>query len=126
MREAVGGTLLLKIVIVFLVVYIGFMAIVLNYGLVFRYKNQLINYIEQNEGIKNVETLRTTAKEKYGYYGDIDACNVKVNDRGYYYKVKIYIIFHIPLVNNVLRIPVTGETRIIETGNVEPDIGWEC
>ena len=57
MREAVGGTLLLKIVLIFLVVYIGFMAIILNYGKTFRIKNRLINYIEQEEGIIKKEEL---------------------------------------------------------------------
>ena len=47
MREAIGGTILLYIVLIFLFVYIAFMAIVINYGRVFRSKNAVVSYIEQ-------------------------------------------------------------------------------
>ena len=52
MREAIGGTMLMQIVLVFLIVYIMFMAVVINYGRVFRAKNNLITYIETEEGFK--------------------------------------------------------------------------
>ncbi len=132
MREAVGGTLLLKIVLVFLVVYIGFMAIILNYGKTFRIKNRLINYIEQNEGILKKEELDDYAKQlnynlsTVGSSKWLDACYYSVPGKGYYYKVKVYITFNLPLVNNKLYIPITGETRIIDTGDKVPVPGWEC
>ena len=126
MREAVGGTLLLKIVLVFLVIYIGFMAVVISYGRIFRIKNKLINTIEQNEGFEKKQDIEDAAKS-LGYLSDVEACYVKrSNDKGYYYKVKIYIDFQIPLIKNTLKIPVTGETRTIDTGNVVPQSGWEC
>lgn len=126
MREAVGGTLLLKIVLVFLVVYIGFMAVVISYGRIFRIKNALINTIEQNEGFEKKTDIEDAAKA-LGYLSDVDTCYVKVSDnKGYYYKVKIFIDFQVPLIRNTIKIPVTGETRIIDTGNVVPQNGWEC
>ena len=57
MRESIGGILILKIVLIFLAVYIGFMAIVINYGKYFRYKNAIINKIEQNEGYRTCEDI---------------------------------------------------------------------
>lgn len=125
MREAVGGTLLLKIVLVFLVIYISFMAIVIGYGKVFRIKNTIINRIEQNEGYETSEEVEDLAKS-LGYLGNIKVCNVKLKNRGYYYKVKLNISFKFPLINSVIEIPVTGETRTIDTGNVVPQSGWEC
>ena len=125
MREAVGGTLLLQIVLVFLVVYIGFMAIILNYGTVFRTKNKIINYIEQYEGVKNVSELTDVARRRFDYHGDIDACYTAVENRGYYYKVKIYINFQFSIFFD-LKIPVSGETRLIDSGELIPDRGWEC
>ena len=75
MREAIGGTMLMQIVLVFLIVYIFFMAVVINYGRVFRAKNTLITYIEAEEGFKEggVRSLREKATE-IGYTGKIHAC----------------------------------------------------
>ena len=50
MREAVGGALLIKLVMFFIVIYVCFMAIAVNYSITFRVKNQIINLIEAYEG----------------------------------------------------------------------------
>ena len=131
MREAVGGTLLLKIVLVFLVVYIGFMAIILNYGKTFRIKNKLINFIEQSEGLAKVEDLENEAKRlsyNLSSAGSDDWLRVCYYStaKGYYYRLSVYIRFNLPLVNNKLLIPITGETRLIDTGTVVPIDVPEC
>lgn len=113
MRESVGGTLLLQIVLIFLTVYIGFMAIVINYGKVFRYKNAIINNIEQNEGYADCEEIDRMVK-RVGYLNDYQI-SYTTTSRGAIYTVKIYIIFNLPLVRSKVRIPVKGETRLIDT-----------
>lgn len=113
MKESVGGTLLLQIVLVFLVVYIGFMAIVINYGRVFRYKNAIINKIEQSEGFADCESLEKMIKD-LGYNQNY-VVEYTTTDRGTIYKVEIYIIFNLPLVKTKVTIPVRGETRLIDT-----------
>lgn len=126
MKESVGGTVLLKIVLVFLIVYIMFMAIVIKYGRTFRIKNALINQIEQHEGYRTKEEIEEVAKE-LGYLRNLKACYVKLpGDKGYYYQIEIFAQFDLPLVSNTLNIPVTGETRIINTGNVVPQNDWKC
>lgn len=47
MREAFGGTFMLKLALVFIIIYISFMALALNYAKAFRVKNGVINIIEQ-------------------------------------------------------------------------------
>lgn len=47
MRDAFGGTFMLKLGIVFIVFYIAFMAVAINYAKAFRVKNQVINIVEQ-------------------------------------------------------------------------------
>lgn len=47
MRDAFGGTFMIKLGLVFLVVYVSFMAVAINYAKAFRVKNQIINIIEQ-------------------------------------------------------------------------------
>lgn len=115
MREASGGTLLLQIVLIFLTVYIGFMAVVINYGRVFRYKNTIINRIEQNEGFNSCETLDDMIKAT-GYLGNYEV-TYTTTTKGTIYNVKIYISFTLPLLSpdNPLIIPVKGETRLIDT-----------
>ena len=47
MRESFGGAFMIKLVLVFIVVYISFMAVAINYAKAFRVKNQVINILEQ-------------------------------------------------------------------------------
>lgn len=51
MREAIGGTWLFSIVIVFIVLFTSFLAISVNYSKAFKVKNGIINIIEKNEGV---------------------------------------------------------------------------
>ena len=121
MREAIGGTMLMQIVLVFLIVYIFFMAVVINYGRVFRAKNTLITYVEAEEGFKEggVRSLREKATE-IGYTGKIHACYTEGKDTKYF-SIMLYINFDLPLVSNPIQIPVAGETSGIRnvSDNVE-------
>ena len=51
MREAFGGSFTIKLMLIFLAVYVTFIAVALNYAKAFRVKNGVIDIIEQNEGI---------------------------------------------------------------------------
>ena len=49
MRDAFGGTFMIQIFIVFLLIYISFTALALNYAKAFKAKNFIIDYLEENE-----------------------------------------------------------------------------
>ena len=49
MRDAFGGSFMVKLLIVFIVLYVSFTAIALNYAKAFKVKNKVIQYIEDNE-----------------------------------------------------------------------------
>lgn len=49
MRDAFGGTFMIKLGLIFLVVYISIMAAAINYAKAFRVKNQIINIVEQQQ-----------------------------------------------------------------------------
>ena len=51
MREAIGGTWLFQIVIVFILLFTGFMCLSINRSKAFRVKNQIIETIESYNGI---------------------------------------------------------------------------
>lgn len=64
MRESIGGTWLLGFVVLFIVLFSGYLAVSINYTKAFKVKNQIINLIEQNEG------FRTSA------YGNIESVSI--------------------------------------------------
>ncbi len=51
MREAIGGTWLTQIVIIFMLIFVAFLALTLNYTKAFKMKNDIITIIEEREGI---------------------------------------------------------------------------
>jgi len=73
MRETIGGTFLFNIMIVFIFFFAAFLAIAINYSQAFRIKNQVINYIEQYEGMNDI-----SEEEIINY----------ISDSGYYREVK--------------------------------------
>lgn len=99
MRDAVGGTFMIRVFLIFLATYIIFIGIAMNYAKAFRVKNKLIDIIEQNEGIMDFNS--DNALDKIGtylnkmHYGsnfgdniDESNCNANVSDiydEVYYY-----------------------------------------
>lgn len=74
MREAIGGTWLTQIVIVFMLIFVAFLALTLNYTKAFKMKNDILTIIEKREGlttsIRNVDgsiRLINNYLEKNGY-----------------------------------------------------------
>ena len=49
MRDAFGGTFMIKLFIVFIVFYVLFMTIAVSYAKTFRIKNKVIDIVEQNQ-----------------------------------------------------------------------------
>ena len=147
MREAFGGAFTIKLMLIFLDIYIDFIAVSLNYAKAFRVKNRVIDIIEQNEGIDSYDDTKegsvigniNSYLNTVGYY--VNLANIKNNntenincyDRGYcieettapvtdgitskYYKVTTYININFPFFKLNFNIPITGETRKIERIN---------
>lgn len=49
MRDAFGGIFMIKVLLVFVFIYVAFTAISLNYAKAFRVKNKVIDYVEKND-----------------------------------------------------------------------------
>lgn len=49
MRDAFGGVFMTNLFLVFIFIYVAFTAVSLNYAKAFRVKNNIIDFIEQNE-----------------------------------------------------------------------------
>ena len=61
MRESFGGAFMIRLVLIFIVLYISFMAVAVNYAKVFRIKNHIINMLEQHQYNYKVDGKDTTS-----------------------------------------------------------------
>lgn len=126
MREAMGGALLIKLVMFFIVIYVCFLAVAINYSITFRVKNQIINIIESYEGYELAKEHIEEYIASVGYYKtsvsnvSIDSnCNngycieELTSERGKYYKVTTYVSFDFPIIGRITNFPVSGETKVI-------------
>lgn len=100
MREVIGGTWLTQLVIVIMFVFVAFLALSMNYSKAFRVKNEVISFVEKNEGItkNSVELINnylsysgygTTGYCEEGSYG-VDSLSSKtiepaIKNKKYYY-----------------------------------------
>ena len=140
MRDAMGGTTTLVIIVVFIVFALGYMAFNVNYTKAFRMKDKIISIYDKYSG--NCDS--TCNKEIENYAKDIAysagttwACpdknytkvgslycykkvNVKSTSDGkdkYYYKIITRINIQVPIINNVLNLSIfyiRGDTKTFE------------
>lgn len=141
MRDAFGGTFMIELMLIFLAIYIAFIAVALNYAKAFKVKNEIINIIEQNEGIDDYNNNTgvigkiNSRLQSMSYYVKIENRNNQLNDNthcyeeGYciietnstinginasYYEVVTYIRIELPFFGLNFTVPIQGETRMIE------------
>lgn len=136
MRESFGGAFMIKLVLIFIVIYVSFMAVAINYAKAFRVKNEVINIIEQIQytGTDADNNMIDTYLSGFGYaYGGRDnlkkhcitensglftengVCIIKKGDANYpYYRVITYIDIALPFLKISMTIPISGETKVIK------------
>lgn len=68
MREAFGGTYTIQLILIFLAIYIAFIAVALNYAKAFRVKNRIIDIVEQHEGFDFNDTSEGSAQNEIKNY----------------------------------------------------------
>lgn len=115
MREAVGGSMLFYIVTIFLIIYIAFIGVVMNYASTYRASNYIVSKIEEYEADldnDDLESLENIARENYYYDQGVAYC-CKDNNNGSVYQVTTKVIFKVPLINVDLKINVRTETKTI-------------
>jgi len=67
MRDAFGGSFMIKLFLVFIAIYMFFTAMALNYAKAFKVKNKVIEYLETNEvaTIKNMDASKFSEMSDY-------------------------------------------------------------
>jgi hypothetical protein len=82
MRESIGGTWIFSIVIVFIVLFTGYLAVSVNYSKAFKVKNGIINLIEKDEGLNQAHVSQYLKDMGYEVYG---SCKTAATEEGHDY-----------------------------------------
>ena len=144
MRDAMGGTVALVIIVVFIVFALGYMAFNVNYTKAFRMKNKIISVYEDYDGkcLSDCESAIKNYAKTIGYSSGNDLncpngynssnnlyCFKKVSASGEvigtiddtkkksYYKIITKINVEVPIINNILDLKIfyiTGDTKSFE------------
>ena len=67
MRDAFGGSFMIKLFLVFIFIYMFFTAIALNYAKAFKVKNKVVEYLQDNE-IGTIEKMNAADFKKMSDY----------------------------------------------------------
>lgn len=132
MRDAFGGTFMIEILMVFIVLFTAFTAVIVNVAKTFRIKNEVINIIEQTQysggvssevedyigsagyQIVSKESLKNSCVNNGGSWGTRGYCILPVNNSSgevTYYKVTVFVSISIPFIFDDFTIPISGETK---------------
>lgn len=137
MKESIGNSYVFGIVITFIGILFLILIGSLSYSKAFKVKTRIIEIIETNNGYDDlVRTEIDNYLKKAGYVvtrnsnsekcetingtraintiKNYDYCIYRFDTvKGPYYHVTVFISFDIPIVSSYLRIPVSGETKVI-------------
>lgn len=128
MKEATGGALLMGLAAAIIIIFVIVVAFFISYGKSFRLKNEVINEIEQREGMNKTEINEFIAHRATKYNGKFPQyCYKKVyyqnsfgDDvyKGFVIKVMVVMSMDSTILGNTFnpKIPVYGETKVIEKG----------
>lgn len=83
MRDAFGGAFMIKLLLVFIFIYICFTAVALNYAKAFKVKNKIIDYMETWE-IIDIDSITASQMEEFSKYINEEIVgNMKYNMSNY-------------------------------------------
>lgn len=120
MKEATGATILMGLAAMILLIFIIMVAFFIGYGKAFRLKNKIINRIEQGEGINAAELVTQMRNSANKYTGnEARICYSTVEDSSgelYGFTMSVVVYMHTEEKILKVKIPISGETRIIQTG----------
>lgn len=145
MRDSIGGSFLLYVVIFFVGIIILFFASIMSYSKAYRVKNRIINVVENSscsdteiDIIKKIDSNLTEIGYTYTKVGSCNfnnngsecqnfnlkypnnggnfnycICKIDRGNSGYYFEVITFTEFEFPIIKNVIRSNVHGESKIM-------------
>ena len=120
MKDAVGSSVLFYVILIFLAIFIIFIAFIMQYATAFRASNYVVTMLERTEGNIDLKSSNKSAGEKSLvdylqerlYYGDLEV-SCDTNNNGAIYKVTTQIQFKLPLLEVNMPIYINNETKTI-------------
>lgn len=125
MKDAVGGSVLFYIILVFLAIYIVFIGVIMNYAATYRASNYVLTRLEQTDGAVKLGSKSDQACQSYdnnctlfgalkslNYYNGLSVC-YKKNSRGVIFKIETTVDFQMPFFAIDLTLPIRNETKTI-------------
>ena len=113
MREAVGGALLLYLIIPIFIIIIFFVSFIMKYASAYRAANYVVSRIEvcQADGqCENEGAINSVLASQYGYVNGYDDVCIPSGDKSYH-RVTLYVGFDLPIVEYINVFRVTAETK---------------
>ena len=130
MREAIGGSWIIYMAIILIMMYIFFVGFVMNYASAYRAANYVITQIENCQGeLDNcggdpdiMKTATKTIRSHYGYITPDKEPNTRDrinpicfnNGGGVIYRIELPVMFDLPLLGGVRWTSVKAETKTIQ------------
>ena len=123
MRESIGSAWLLYLVLTFILVYVFFIAFIMNYASAYRAANYVVTQIENCQGRmdscngKNMDAVAKEVASKYHYHSPnnrLIVCYVENGNGTYVFRVNLPVAFDVPLFGNVRWVSVRAETKSIK------------
>lgn len=135
MKESIGYTVTLNIVITFIIIIFAFLSAVLVYYKSYKVSNIITDAIEKYEGYNDNAKIEITNnlnsigynKKKLNRCNDINGCSkIDHNNDGYcvylctenvsdecyyYYKIKSNMVINIPIINDIIDFPIFSNTN---------------
>ena len=68
MRQAIGTTWVMQLVIIFMLIFVAFLALTINYTKAFKIKNELVTILEKYEGVSESENGSLSLINNYLQY----------------------------------------------------------
>lgn len=135
MKESIANSMVLTLILTVIIILICLLSTSISYTKAFKVKNFIVDTVEEYHGWnKNSKSYIDSYLAEMGYrtnaYGTqkcSDMGGKVVNEasnyrycvvefstyKGKYYKVQAFMYFDIPVINQTIEIPVSGETKIM-------------
>ena len=137
MRESIGNTWTFQIIIIFILIFSAFLALVITYSKAYTVKNDILSTVEKNEGITkdSIKIINNYLSQKgykekgecpVGWYGanvynndyeisngeKYNYCFTEVKEKKYiYYNIKVFYKFNLPFIGDLFTFQINGRTQ---------------
>lgn len=82
MRQTIGGTWLFQLMILFILLFVGFIVLTLNYSKTIRIKNEMLSMVEKYEGLNEQSIKLVNNYLLYTGYAVTGSCSVEDGSYG--------------------------------------------